>query len=390
MTNSVAYLRSARAIRERCGLIFEAALEGRLEHFSLDLARLDATAQRVVDVTRAAYPDLAIPYHSRWNHFRAGDVDRVGPLRLDGPAMYDLVVTSVLLDAGAGPLWSYGELATSQTFGRSEGLAVASFHMFDAGAFSSDPAAPHRADAAALASIDAATVGRYLQVSDNNPLVGLEGRARLLRELGAAVIAAPHIFAGSTPRVGDLLKYLRGRATGDRLPATAILDAVLEAFSPIWPGRVELDGHNLGDVWRHPVAGLVPFHKLSQWLTYSLIEPLESAGVTVVDTDELTGLPEYRNGGLLIDMGVLVPKHDSVTATAHTPDSTIVVEWRALTVTLLDRVADRVRAILGVDRAAMPLAKVLEGGTWSAGRQLAAERRGGLPPIRIDSDGTVF
>ncbi|MGE0634502.1 MAG: DUF1688 family protein, partial [Pseudobdellovibrionaceae bacterium] len=38
-----------------------------------------------------------------------------------------------------------------------------------------------------------------------------------------------------------------------------------------------------------------------------------------------------------------------------------------------------------------PLAKVLEGGTWWAGRFLAAEKRqGGPPPIQIKSDGTVF
>jgi len=42
---------------------------------------------------------------------------------------------------------------------------------------------------------------------------------------------------------------------------------------------------------------IVPFHKLTQWLTYSLLEPLETAGLTVVNLDELTALPEYRNGG---------------------------------------------------------------------------------------------
>ena len=49
----------------------------------------------------------------------------------------------------------------------------------------------------------------------------------------------------------------------------------------------------------------MPFHKLSQWLTYSLLEPFEWAGVTVTGLDALTGLPEYRNGGLLLDTGVL-------------------------------------------------------------------------------------
>ena len=51
--------------------------------------------------------------------------------------------------------------------------------------------------------------------------------------------------------------------------------------------------------------GLIPFHKLSQWLAYSLIEPLQAAGIAVTDIDGLTGLAEYRNGGLFVDAGVI-------------------------------------------------------------------------------------
>ena len=67
----------------------------------------------------------------------------------------------------------------------------------------------------------------------------------------------------------------------------------------------------LGDCGRHPAVpgdGLVPFHKLSQWLTYSLVEPLEAAGLPVAEIDGLTGLAEYRNGGLFIDCGVIEPR----------------------------------------------------------------------------------
>ena len=67
------------------------------------------------------------------------------------------------------------------------------------------------------------------------------------------------------------------------------------------------------------------------------------------------------------------------------------MEWRALTVVLLDRLAGRLRARLGLDATALPLAKVLEGGTWAAGRRIAAEKRaGGPPPIALSSDGAVF
>lgn len=115
------------------------------------------------------------------------------------------------------------------------------------------------------------------------------------------------------------------------------------------------------------------------------------AGLRVTGLDALTGLPEYRNGGLFLDMGVIAPRDPAVLARTHAPGEALVVEWRALTVALLDRLAPLVRARLGVSAAAFPLAKVLEGGTWWAGRRLAAERRAdGGPPLRIESDGTVF
>ncbi|MFY8153403.1 MAG: DUF1688 family protein, partial [Hyphomicrobiales bacterium] len=124
---------------------------------------------------------------------------------------------------------------------------------------------------------------------------------------------------------------------------------------------------------------------------YSLIEPLQWAGIAVVDIDELTGLPEYRNGGLLLDCGVIALKDAGEAGRAHEAGSTLVVEWRALTVALLDEIGALIRQRLGRSPEELPLAKVLEGGTWAAGRRIAAERRpGGGPPLTIISDGTVF
>jgi len=80
--------------------------------------------------------------------------------------------------------------------------------------------------------------------------------------------------------------------------------------------------------------------------------------------------------------------NDADRETQWTPGSDIVVEWRALTVTLLDDLAQQVRAQL--DRAQLPLACILEGGTWAAGRELAKRLRNGEPPLRVQSDGTVF
>jgi hypothetical protein len=105
----------------------------------------------------------------------------------------------------------------------------------------------------------------------------------------------------------------------------------------------------------------------------------------------LTGLPEYRNGGLLLDAGVIVPRNPRLLARRWKPGDEFIIEWRALTVVLLDELAVLVRERLGRSAEQLPLACILEGGTWAAGREIAAELRpGGAPPLQIDSDGTVF
>jgi hypothetical protein len=127
-------LRNAAAVRERCARIYDWVAAGRSPHFTLDETKLDATAAFVADVTRASYPDLVIPHHSRWRHFSAGDCDRWAALPLAGlsaieraRAAIDLTFVSVLLDAGAGAAWRYRDAATGLTFARSEGRAVARF-----------------------------------------------------------------------------------------------------------------------------------------------------------------------------------------------------------------------------------------------------------------------
>lgn len=388
------YLCTPVAIRERCARLLALGVEGKLANFGVELDRVSAVADYVAEVTRENYPDLKIPVHSRWGHFEVGGVARKAELDalttgLDAAerarVQFDLVIASVLLDAGSGPGWKYVE--EGKTYSRSEGLAVASFRMFVAGRFSSDPARPLQADAPGLTSLTQGQLAEAFQVSGENPLAGVEGRLALLQGLGRAV-----------PRPGVLFDRIAAKAVSGKVTAAQVLETVLESLGSIWPGRTELGGRNLGDVWQHSALGgthladrLVPFHKLSQWLSYSLLEPLAEGGIQVTDLDALTGLPEYRNGGLLVDLGLLVPKNPALLTEAHLPGSEPIVEWRALTVALLDEVAAQVRARLGLSAEELPLAAVLQGGTWSAGRKIAAEKRsGGGPPIRIESDGTVF
>jgi hypothetical protein len=394
-------LLNAAAVRERAHEMLDLAVAGNVEGWTVDLDRLDAAAELTASVTRENYPDLAIPFHARARHFVAGaprlpdEADAAARAR----AAFDLVIVSVLLDAGAGPDWRYRDPASGLTLARSEGLAVASQRMFEAGAFASDVASPLRADGAALAGLATEALVQGFQVDDRNPMLGLEGRAALLRRLGEQVEARPDLFGREDrPRPGGIYDVLAARAESWRLPAASILETLLHALGPIWPDRLVVDGVALGDCWRHPAIrrpdasdGLVPLHKLSQWLAYSLIEPFQATGVKVVEIDGLTGLAEYRNGGLFVDTGVLQLADPADAARTHLVSDPLIVAWRAMTVALLDRLAPMVRARLGVDEASFPLARMLEGGTWAAGRRIAAQRRpGGGPPFTIISDGTVF
>jgi hypothetical protein len=401
-------LLSAQAVRDRAHRMLAIGLEGKLPHFRLDLDRLDAAADLVVSTINKNYPSLDVPFHSRWRHFIHAGVERWTSIRkaanwrnraARARAEFDLAIVSVLLDAGAGPQWRYQDSTTGTDIGRSEGLALASLAMFASGVFSALKDEPLRADAEVLMRLPDESVRKGLQVSAANPLLGVEGRADLLRRLGALVAAKPDIFGrDDTPRPGGFFDHLAAKAEGATVAAPLILSELLLQFGPIWPSRLTLGGIPLGDCWRHPAmttadatSELVPLHKLSQWLAYSLIEPLQRAGITVTDIDGLTGLAEYRNGGLFIDTGVLAFRDPAAAARQHDVASALVVEWRALTVALLDRLADVLRRRLEMDEKSLPLAKALEGGTWAAGRSIARELRAdGSPPVKVMSDGTVF
>lgn len=157
-------------------------------------------------------------------------------------------------------------------------------------------------------------------------MVGLEGRCQLLNRLGEALDSQPIYFprsASNLSRPGCLLDYLLSEIqTSKQLPVEILWRAVIEGFQHVWPAtRTRLGDIAMGDVWpcdclplEHgdPTTQWVPFHKLSQWLTYSLMEPLQVfLGIQVQHLHLMTGLPEYRNGGLFVDLKVLLLKEEA-------------------------------------------------------------------------------
>jgi len=171
---------------------------------------------------------------------------------------------------------------------------------------------------------------------------------------------------------------------------------VMEGLGPIWPAtRTQINGQSLGDAWpcsvldsgsHHGWQHIVAFHKLSQWLTYSLMVPMQKLlKVHFAGSELLTGLAEYRNGGLLMDMGLIVLRTEDAkrglalyqqnaqiegqpnteVVPMFTPDDDVVVEWRAVTVGFLDELLPQVNKLLGLTgKSKLNLAQMLEAGTW--------------------------
>jgi hypothetical protein len=399
-------LRDLRTLRNRAQTLFELAKQNKLSHFSVCLEKMTAVASFVTEIILEQYPDLDIPYHSRWRHFEAGGIDRINkmhahlnrlPIREQGTILFELAIISVLLDAGAGSAWHYKEPGTEVEYSRSEGLALASLWLYQQGHFSAYPNKPLRVDAHRLEHYNEQDFKEGFQINPHNLLEGISGRIALLNRLGIA-LRENNSYFGQEGRLGNFYTYINSLVSHQHILATQIFNAVLDAFNPIWPRGLTFQGIPLGDVGFHsalktdvPASEYVPFHKLSQWLTYSLIEPLEQMRIKVTQLDSLTGLAEYRNGGLLIDMGLLELKDKTALSHPHDPSSELIVEWRALTVALLDELAQLIRKNLRKSAEELPLTKILQGGTWEAGRRIAQEKRSqGTPPLQIISNGTLF
>ncbi|CAG8667683.1 272_t:CDS:2, partial [Racocetra persica] len=435
MQEQIKYFKSLRSVRERSNKVYEKAKTNSLNHFQVDFSKLQDVVTKVIALIKRDYKQINdIPPHGRWRHFDVGGHTRVQTLINKWKSncdeleitrrLLDLFVISVLLDAGAGNAWSYKEQETGYICNRSEGLAIASLDMFKSGIFSTLDTQPHQVNADKLEKITVEDVRLAFQVNENNPLEGLEGRANLLSRLGHALKIHSKYFKSNDNSVNYLLSNSTINETGTSVEIDTLWSVVVYGFSEIWPPtRTSLEGISLGDVWPCEVLKssnaspnstdhLVAFHKLSQWLTYSLIEPMiKILGITFKGLEQMTGLPEYRNGGLFVDTGVLTLKQldvergikyykqNSLTSGIQSEaeivpmfeaDDSVVVEWRAMTVILLDKVAEEVRNKLGLSKEQLSLAQVLEAGTWKAGREIAASLRPITrgPPIAIKSDGT--
>lgn len=202
---------------------------------------------------------------------------------------------------------------------------------------------------------------------------------------------------------------------GSELDILVLWNTLQTLLIPIWPAdRTTVNGTPIGDAW--PLNALrkanatsesehiQPFHKLTQWLTYSLMVPFQRIlSYKWINADSLTALPEYRNGGLFVDLGVLSLKEDTLArgreaagAGSDLPlfeaGDDVIVEWRAMTLVLIDILYSKVLASMAGKDVHLSMAQLLEAGTWKSGREIAAKKRPETKssPILIKSDGTLF
>jgi hypothetical protein len=216
-----------------------------------------------------------------------------------------------------------------------------------------------------------------------------------------------------TRSIDSLIKTANGSANLDVLVLWDILQTLL---IPVWPkNRTTIAGMPIGDAWplrtlrnradsSSPDAiaeGIQPFHKLTQWLTYSLMVPFQRVlGMQWNNAECLTALAEYRNGGLFVDLGVLSLKQETLDRGLEASGGDLplfdagddaIVEWRAMTLVLIDTLYHRIQSRMG-NGVHLTMAQLLEAGTWKSGREIAAQRRPQTKssPILIKSDGTVF
>ncbi|CAO3632431.1 unnamed protein product [Mucor fragilis] len=375
------YLLSLHAVRERCFKVQEAAVKNKLQHFDIDTSKLQDMVQFVISLIKRDYDDPSqIPAHGRWRHFDAGGRPRIqtlinswASLGIDATEqtrrVLDLFTIGVLLDIDPNQSYSFRETSTNRLYKRREGIAIAILEMFMAGTFSINPNQPHRVDSEALARLTMDDLLAGFKTDTSTLLIGLQDRFDLLQHLAQAIQRRPDYFGGEeglVPRPGNMMGEIW----------------TVEDASNCKGGTFQL-----GDVWPCAALGdkdqMVPFHKLSQWMVYSLIEPMEKLlGAVIEGTEQLTPLPDYANGGLLMDTGFITLKKQDYergienyrensrlpgqpkveVAPMFEMSDPVVVEWRALTTAYLDLVADRVRASLRMSKKTLSLTQLIEGG----------------------------
>lgn len=407
---AASHLRTTPEVRTRCARLLAGVRTTGSRWFEIDDKALQVAARDLASVLQRQFPRLHVPLHSVWRLFGQDGVDRQGHLEqllLTQPpthrthARLDLAAVVVLLCTAADDCEPYTEPATGHRFAGATGRAVATLHAFTAGLFSSDPQRPFQADARGLRGIVTDRLAAALQVHDRAGLRELGRRAILLRRLGELLSEQPEVFGeeGRPAGIFDIIvsPYGHGVAHTADVDAHDILSQLLTTLSGLWPGGGEIGGTLLGDCWRHRLAqgdglseGWVPLHATLQALARSFLEPFLRAGVQVRGIGGLTATADRHVCQWVLDTGALRLRDPQAAGARWTCADEIVVEWRALSLALLEEIASRVRELLTRDEQGLPMGCILEGVAYAAGTDRGLPAPPAQAALQVTADPALF
>lgn len=403
--SSVLAVFDPREIRRRAHHLLDLAADMQLKHVQVDVSRLGDALLTLLETTKDSYPDFHIPPYGVWRDFEVGGIDRWAALAdaraFEGAehmltAAADLAILAAYMKTMHPPAWSFEDPMTGTRVSGKHASALAAFHMFAAGSFSSEMTDPYRVDAETLIRMEKDELASGLQwdLQDDTDL--LEAMQKHLKRLGEALALRSDLFSeGYFTRPGLLMVRAAREAEG-AVSAHNLLDRLLEALAPVWPGGAESGEITLGDSFAHsPLTGadgaaVYPFHLAAQEMVYSLVEPYAWAGLEVADLELLTAPADDMHAALFVRSGVLKIK-DGPEAPTEDGVRDRMVEIRGVTTALTDRLADLLRAELEVPEEQLPLTCILEGGTSRAGERALQQSDGELQKLgRFLNPGGVF
>lgn len=353
---TVERLHRLETVRERAWMLLAAVERGESEHFNLSPESVSTVALALASAIRETTPDLRPPLATLWPR-----------LQRDHPAAVERLAASVAGLDGQGRARAGADMALLALVIAPDGVepglgALAQF--FAAGGTTTRPADGPALNAPGLRRLLAGDTAVALP-DELRPVLQDPATRQRLETLATGLEQDAETF-GADGRFGTLLDRIAGPARSDGLTAQGMLDRLGPLLDPVAGSTVRIGGSIAGDIWRHPLAWaddrsreLVPFHCLLQSLVLDLVEPLAEAGIKLDGLEELTVPATRRLAADILRLGLVNPRHAAVARLRHPPGSDIVVELRALSIALADRLVDRLRQELNLTVRDLPAVRIV-------------------------------
>ncbi|MES0880422.1 DUF1688 family protein [Roseibium sp. SCP14] len=382
--NSPLELFKPEEVRRKAHGLLEQAVSGALSYVEVDLSGLQKILVTVLEATKETYPDFHIPPYGIWRDFEVGGIDRWGALASAREfqtaeemlaASADLAVLACFMKTRTPENWVFRDPMTATETRGKQASALAAFHMFAAGSFSSELSDPYRVDAETLIRLDMEELASGLQWNMQDDVDLLKAMQRHLKRLGEALALRPDLFSEDEVTRPGLLATRLAKESESAVSAGQLLDNLLEALAPAWEGGAQSEEITFGDSFRLSTIsaegydGIIPFHMSAQEMVYSMVEPFAWAGMEVDALAALTAPADDVHVALFSDAGVLKVRD---AGRELTPDEALdrMIELRAVGSALTEKLADKLREELEVPAEQLPLTCILEGGTSRAGLRI--------------------